>query len=136
MRERLPAVIAGLLFGAGLLISGMADPQRVLAFLRWGPGWDPSLAFVMGGALLVTLPGFAIVRRLGRPLFAERFAAPASGAIDRRLILGAAVFGLGWGWAGYCPGPALVGLGLGHWTAILFVLAMLLGGLGAARATR
>ncbi len=136
MRERLPALLAGLLFGAGLLISGMADPQRVLAFLRWGAGWDPSLAFVMGGALAVTLPGFALLRRRGRPLFAERFAGPASGAVDRRLLSGALVFGLGWGWAGYCPGPALVGVGLGHWTAGLFVLAMLMGALLTSRLAR
>ncbi|MEC9363764.1 DUF6691 family protein [Sinimarinibacterium flocculans] len=133
MRERLPAVLAGLLFGAGLLISGMADPQRVLGFLRIGAGWDPSLAFVMGGALAVTVPGFALLRRRRRPLLAETFASPPTAPVDRRLIVGAALFGLGWGWAGYCPGPALVGFGLGHWTAIVFVPAMFAGGWIAAR---
>lgn len=136
MRDRLPALIAGLLFGAGLLISGMADPQRVLGFLRIAPGWDPSLAFVMGGALAVTLPGFILLKRRQRPLFAEHFAAPPTSPIDRRLIAGAALFGLGWGWAGYCPGPALVGFGLGHWTALLFAPAMLAGGWIAARIVR
>jgi uncharacterized membrane protein YedE/YeeE len=136
MRERLPALIAGLLFGAGLLISGMADPQRVLAFLRIAPGWDPSLAFVMGGALAITLPGFTLLKRRRQPLFAASFAAPPTFPIDRRLLAGAALFGLGWGWAGYCPGPALVGFGLGHWTALVFVPAMLLGGWLSSRFLR
>lgn len=136
MTERLCALLAGVLFGAGLVVSGMADPERVLAFLRLGPGWDPSLAFVMGGALVVALPGFAWLRRRGRPWLAPAFATPPSQAIDRRLLLGAAVFGLGWGWAGYCPGPALVGVGLGHWSAATFVAAMLVGGLLTARISR
>ena len=136
MREDLIALIAGLLFGAGLLISGMADVQRVLAFLRLAPGWDPSLAFVMGGALAVTVPGFALLRRRGRPLLAPAFNTPAAQQIDRRLLLGAAIFGIGWGWAGYCPGPALVGLGLAHWSAWLFVPAMLVGATLTARLQR
>ena len=136
MRERLPALLAGLLFGAGLLISGMADPQRVLAFLRIAPGWDPSLAFVMGGALAVTVPGFAWLRHRPQPFMAAAFAAPPAWPLDRRLLTGAALFGLGWGWAGYCPGPALVGFGLGHWTAWLFVPAMLAGGWLTARLLR
>ena len=136
MRERLPAVLAGLLFGAGLLISGLADPQRVLAFLRIAPGWDPSLAFVMGGALAITVPGFALLRRRRQPLFAANFASPPTSPVDRRLLAGAALFGLGWGWIGYCPGPALVGLGLGHWTALLFVPAMLAGGWLTSRLLR
>ncbi len=127
MRNTLPAAIAGLLFGAGLVISGMSDPQRVLAFLRLAPGWDPSLAFVMVGALAVTLPGFAALRRRGHPFFSERFSEPATHRVDRELILGAGLFGLGWGWAGYCPGPALVGAGLGHWSAVIFVTSMLTG---------
>jgi uncharacterized protein len=133
MNERLPALVAGLLFGGGLLVSGMADPQRVLAFLRIAPGWDPSLAFVMGGALAVTVPGFALMRHRGRPLFAAQFATQSSAPVDRRLLIGAALFGLGWGWAGYCPGPALVGVGLGHWTALAFVPAMFAGGWIASR---
>lgn len=136
MREHLIALVAGLLFGAGLLISGMADPQRVLGFLRLAPGWDPSLAFVMVGALAVTIPGFALLRRRGRPLLAPAFAAPSTQRIDRRLLLGAATFGIGWGWAGYCPGPALVGLGLAHWSAWLFVPAMLIGAALMARLQR
>lgn len=119
--------LSGLLFGAGLLISGMADPARVIGFLRIGPGWDPSLAFVMGGALIVTLPGFWLMRRRGRPMFAGAFAGPNSTRLDRRLIAGAALFGLGWGLQGYCPGPAVVAAGLGQWPALVFLPAMLLG---------
>ncbi len=136
MRELLIALLAGMLFGAGLLISGMADPQRVLAFLTIGPDWDPSLALVMAGALTITVPGFALMRRRGRPLFTERFTAPTQNRIDRRLLIGAALFGLGWGWAGYCPGPAIVGAGLGHWSALLFAAAMLAGGWLTARRVR
>ena len=120
------AMLSGLLFGAGLVISGMADPARVLGFLTLGPGWDPALAFVMGGALAITLPGFALLHRRGKPLFAGSFAERASG-IDRRLLLGAAIFGLGWGLQGYCPGPAVVAAGLGQWPALLFLPAMLVG---------
>lgn len=118
--------LAGLLFGAGLLISGMADPARVLGFLTLAPGWDPTLAFVMAGALAVSLPGFAVLHRRGRPLFAATFA-ERSVRVDRRLLFGAALFGLGWGLQGYCPGPAIVAAGLGQWPALLFLPAMLLG---------
>ena len=121
------AALAGLLFGAGLLISGMADPARVLGFLTLAPGWDPSLAFVMAGALAVTVPGFALMRRRGRPLFAEGLATPASTQLDRRLLAGAAIFGLGWGLQGYCPGPAVVAFGMLQWPALLFVPAMFAG---------
>lgn len=119
------AALSGLLFGAGLLVSGMADPARVLGFLRLAPGWDPSLAFVMAGALAVTVPGFALVRRRGRPLFAAALATPAASALDRRLLVGAALFGLGWGLQGYCPGPAVVAAGLLQWPALVFLPAML-----------
>jgi uncharacterized membrane protein YedE/YeeE len=128
--------LAGLLFGAGLLISGMADPARVLAFLTLAPGWDPSLAFVMGGALAVTVPGFALMQRHGRPVFATAFSAPANTRIERRLLLGAAIFGLGWGLVGYCPGPAVVSAGLGQWPALLFLPAMLAGAWLADRLTK
>lgn len=122
----LPA-LSGLLFGAGLLVSGMADPARVLGFLTLAPGWDPSLAFVMGGALAVTVPGYAWMRRRGRPLFAGSLAARPSAPLDRRLLLGAAVFGLGWGLQGYCPGPAFVAAGLAQWPALVFLPGMLAG---------
>ncbi len=126
-RELLLAAVAGMLFGAGLLVSGMADPARVLGFLTLGPGWDPSLAFVMAGALAITVPGFALAQRRGQPLFAKTFPAAPSSGIDRRLLIGAAIFGIGWGLQGYCPGPAVVAAGLGQWPALLFLPAMLLG---------
>jgi uncharacterized protein len=125
--ELLLSLVAGLLFGAGLLISGMADPTRVLGFLKLGPGWDPALAFVMASALAVTLPGFALAQRRGKPLLASAFSHAAITAIDRRLLAGAAIFGIGWGLQGYCPGPAVVAAGLGQWPALVFLPAMLAG---------
>lgn len=130
------AALAGVLFGAGLLVSGMADPAKVLGFLTLRAGWDPSLAFVMGGALAVTLPGFALARRRGRPFFADAFAGAPSQQVDRRLLFGAAIFGLGWGLQGYCPGPAIVAGALGQWPALVFVPAMVLGALVARRITQ
>ncbi|PPE74622.1 hypothetical protein C3942_07620 [Solimonas fluminis] len=122
------AFLAGLLFGAGLVISGMAMPQRVLAFLTLGPGWDPALVGTMGGALAVALPGFWLARRRGAPLAGGSFAAPGRSDIDRRLIGGAALFGLGWGLSGYCPGPVIVSAGLGKASAWIALAAMLAGG--------
>ncbi|MFT0532493.1 DUF6691 family protein [Castellaniella hirudinis] len=121
------AFLAGLVFGIGLLVSGMADPVKVIGFLDIAGAWDPSLALVMGGAVLAGLGAFRLAGRrtvtyLGLPL-----ALPATRGIDRRLVLGSLVFGLGWGLAGLCPGPALVDLGAGHWQAAVFVAAMLLG---------
>jgi uncharacterized membrane protein YedE/YeeE len=127
MRNIVIAVLAGLIFGAGLVLSAMADPHRVLAFLRIGHGWDPSLAFVMGGALAITLPGFAWLRRKDKPLFAEQFVRPPLRPIDRKLVVGAVLFGLGWGLAGYCPGPALVSAALLQTAAFIFVPSMLFG---------
>lgn len=127
------AALSGLLFGAGLLLSGMADPAKVLGFLTLGPGWDPSLAFVMGGALLVTLPGYAWIRHRGRPFIAESLAEPAGRRPDRRLIIGAALFGIGWGLAGYCPGPAVVGAALGNLAPLLLLVAMVVGAAFAGR---
>lgn len=132
MSLRISTLVSGLLFGAGLVISGMADPANVLGFLRLGPGWNPSLALVMGGALAITLPGFALLRRRGRPLLAERLADPG-GRVDRPLLLGALLFGAGWGLAGFCPGPAIVAAGLLQGAALVFVPAMLLGGWLARR---
>ena len=126
MIARLTSLLSGLLFGAGLVISGMADPAKVLGFLHLAPGWNPSLAFVMGGALAVTLPGFAWLRRRGRALDGAALANP-QGAVDRRLLLGAVLFGLGWGLAGYCPGPAIVSAGLLQGSGLLFLPAMLAG---------
>jgi len=125
------ALLAGLVFGAGLALSGMADPQKVLAFLDLGAiatgGWDPSLAYVMGGALIVALPGFAVARRRARPLAAQTFNWPVASAIDKPLMLGAVLFGIGWGLAGICPGPALTLLVLDGTAAFIFFVAMLAG---------
>lgn len=126
MNLKLTALLSGLLFGAGLMLSGMADTQRVLAFLTLGPDWDPSLMLVMAAALCVSVPAFAWVRRHGKSLLGAELPA-AAGAIDRRLLGGAALFGLGWGLIGFCPGPAIVSAGLLQAGGILFVAAMLIG---------
>jgi uncharacterized membrane protein YedE/YeeE len=114
MRQVLAALVSGLLFGAGLVVSGMGRPEKVLGFLDLGAfpqgAWDPSLAFVMAGALLVAIPGFALVGRRARPILDSRFHLPANTQLDRKLILGAILFGVGWGLVGYCPGPALTAL--------------------------
>lgn len=120
------ALAAGLLFGLGLILSGMADPAKVLNFLDIAGTWDPSLAFVMAGAIAVAAPGFWLVQRRAQPLAARTFQLPPRDApVDRRLLGGAAVFGIGWGLAGFCPGPALVSLPLATPGAIAFVCAML-----------
>lgn len=121
------AFLIGLLFGLGLILSGMTDPARVQDFLDLAGRWDPTLAFVMGGAVLVTLPAFTWLRRVRGPVFAERFGWPAATAIDRDLVLGAVLFGSGWGLAGLCPGPALVNLVTGHAGVAVFCLSMVAG---------
>ena len=138
------AAASGAVFAVGLVLAGMTQPARVQGFLNiggfWDPqrfgAWDPSLAFVMGGALLVMLCAFAITPRPGRkPWLAERFELPTRKDIDRRLVLGAALFGLGWGLAGYCPGPALASLLSGSWDALVFV-AFMAAGMWTARQLR
>ncbi|WP_374654267.1 DUF6691 family protein [Dongia sp.] len=140
MTRILLALLSGLVFGAGLVLSGMADPAKVLAFLDLaafaGGGWDPSLAFVMGGALAVTVPGFAYARRRARPIAADSFQWPKASAIDGRLVLGSAIFGIGWGLAGICPGPALTLLALDGSAALVFCAAMLAGMAGYDLAVR
>ena len=121
----------GLVFGAGLLLSGMSNPARVLNFLDLGGiasgNWDPSLAFVMAGAVAVTFAGYRHVLRRSQPLFAERFHLPTKRELDLRIVTGAAIFGIGWGLVGFCPGPALTALGFGSRAAFIFVAAMLAG---------
>src|SRR5271166_3287436 len=107
MLRLVSAFASGLLFGLGLTVSHMVDPTKVLGFLDLAGDWDPSLALVMLGALVVAMPGYALARRLTRPLCAADFAVPSSTAVDRRLMVGALLFGTGWGLVGYCPGPAL-----------------------------
>ena len=121
----------GLIFGLGLVVSGMSNPAKVLNFLDIGSipagGWDPSLAFVMAGAVAVTFAGFRVVLARSRPLFAERFHLPTRRELDLRIVAGPAIFGIGWGLAGFCPGPAFTALGFGAVPAFIFVAAMLLG---------
>ncbi len=122
---------SGLLFGLGLAVSQMVDPAKVLAFLDIGGlpagAWDPSLAFVMGGALVATAIGYRLAFARGRPLAAAQFQLPAATAIDARLAAGAVLFGIGWGLVGYCPGPALAALVFGRGETVLFVAAMVAG---------
>lgn len=127
MRHLAAAFLTGALFGAGLAIAGMTNPARVLGFLDLAGDFDATLAFVMGGALLVTAPAFPRVLRWPRPLWANEFHLPAARIIDARLAAGALLFGVGWGLAGLCPGPALAGLVTGSPQVALFVLAMLAG---------
>lgn len=122
------ALMAGALFGFGLSLSGMVDPARVSGFLGVASGhWDPSLMFVLGGAVSVAVPGVLLSRFIARPVLAENFSLPAKTRIDRPLILGSAIFGIGWGLAGFCPGPALSTFALGLLPVILFVCAMIAG---------
>lgn len=122
------ALVAGALFGFGLSLSGMVNPARVSAFLDVASDdWDPSLMFVLGGAVMVAVPGVLLRHFLARPILAESFSLPAKTRVDRPLILGSAIFGLGWGLAGFCPGPALSAFALGLTPVILFVCAMIAG---------
>ncbi|MEI7064396.1 DUF6691 family protein [Dickeya chrysanthemi] len=119
--------LAGLVFGIGLLISGMANPQKVLGFLDITRQWDPSLALVMGGALVVGTLGFRLVGRMAKPLCVASFSLPLKKAIDKPLVAGSLLFGIGWGMAGICPGPALVLLSYGTVKGWVFFAAMLAG---------
>jgi len=123
----LVSLVVGVLFGAGLTIGGMTNPARVRGFLDLFGNWDPTLAFVMGGALLVMGIAWRIQPRLVRPLFAEKFALPSRKDIDLKLILGAALFGIGWGIAGLCPGPGIAALAIAPGSAVIFVAAMAVG---------
>nr|WP_315219044.1 YeeE/YedE family protein [uncultured Duganella sp.] len=121
------ALLAGLIFGLGLILSGMANPAKVLGFLDLAGAWDPSLMFVMGGAIGVAFVGFAAAARRKVTPTGEPINLPTARQIDRPLVIGALTFGIGWGIAGFCPGPALVGVGMLEPKALLFVLAMLAG---------
>lgn len=121
------ALLAGLVFGLGLILSGMASPAKVLGFLDLAGSWDPSLALVMVGAIAVGLVAFALARRRTATLLGAPLRLPAANVIDRRLVGGSLLFGVGWGLAGFCPGPALVALGMGELKAVVFVAAMLAG---------
>ena len=128
MMQPLVSLVAGVVFGLGLAVAEMTNPLKVLDFLDLAGHWDPSLAFVMGGAVLVTLVAFRFVLRRAVPLYGERFHLPTLTQLDRKLLGGAALFGIGWGLAGYCPGPALATILSGNSETWLFVPAMLVGG--------
>jgi uncharacterized protein len=119
------SLLAGTVFGLGLILSGMAEPQKVLGFLDLSGAWDPSLAFVMAGAIAVGLIAFTVARPRKVSLLGLQMRLPTARRIDRRLIVGSTLFGIGWGIAGLCPGPALVALGMGRPQALDFVIAML-----------
>lgn len=123
----LMALLAGLLFGLGLILSGMTDPAKVLGFLDLSGNWDPSLALVMGGALLVGSLAFPFVVKRPKSILGDALRLPTTTQIDRRLVLGGLTFGVGWGLAGYCPGPALASLAQGGMKPLLFFIAMLAG---------
>ena len=120
-------VVSGVLFGLGLSVSEMVNPVRVLGFLNVMGPWDPTLIFVMGGALTVAVPGFQLARKMHKPFLAVSFTMPTRKDLDRKLILGAVIFGMGWGLAGICPGPSLVAINTLDGRVIIFVLAMLAG---------
>ena len=120
-------LVAGVVFGLGLVISGLANPAKVLNFLDLAGAWDPSLAFVMAGAVLSAALGYRVVLARPAPAFDSRFHLPTATAIDRRMLAGAAIFGVGWGLSGYCPGPAITALPLLNPATLVFVAAMLLG---------
>ena len=121
------SLLAGLVFGVGLIVSGMANPAKVLGFLDLAGAWDPSLALVMGGAVGVGLLAFAVAKRRRLSLLGAEMRLPTARQIDRRLVGGGLLFGIGWGVAGFCPGPALTALGMGEVKALVFVAAMLAG---------
>lgn len=121
------ALFTGLVFGTGIAVSGMINPAKVLNFFDVAGTWDASLAFVMGGALLVTYFGYRLAWRRAAPLFGDRFQIPAATAIDARLVGGSAIFGIGWGIAGFCPGAAIPALGTGRWEVALFLVSVVAG---------
>ena len=127
MKNIVLAFVAGLVFGVGLLFAGMTQPGKVIAFLDLFGGWDPSLAFVMGGAIGVHFLAYRLIPRLQKPLFAPVWALPTRRDVDGRLLLGAVLFGAGWGLGGYCPGPALTAAVSGAANTLVFVGAMLAG---------
>jgi len=135
-KQLLAALAAGIVFGLGLVVSQMVNPAKIVGFLDVTGKWDPTLLFVMGGALAVTIPGFRLVLRRSHPLFAGGFSLPTKKDLDRRLIAGAALFGVGWGLAGFCPGPAITALVTLILPVFVFFAAMLAGELAYDRWAR
>jgi len=131
LMRQLFTLVSGLIFGIGLAVSGMVNPMKVLGFLDFAGSWDPTLMFVMGGGVVVAAIGYRVIFARGRPFFDERFHLPTITAIDARLVGGSAIFGLGWGMTGFCPGPGVASLVFGHVESFAFVIAMGLGALAA-----
>ncbi len=127
MKQNLIALLCGILFGIGLSLSQMINPNKVLNFLDISGHWDPSLIFVMLGALAIAFVAFKLILKRPAPIIADSFHVSRKSLIDTRLILGAAIFGIGWGFSGYCPGPAVAGLGLLSWESVIMVIAIYLG---------
>ncbi len=127
MNKIILALLCGLLFGLGLSLSQMVDPNKVLAFLDLGGNWDPSLAFVMLGALAVAAPAFHMIQKRRKPLLEDGFHVTHKTALDKPLLSGAAIFGIGWGMTGYCPGPAVASLGFGNLEALVMVVSIYAG---------
>ena len=127
MKQNLVALFCGLIFGLGLSLSQMIDRDRILGFLDIMGNWDPTLLFVLGGAVGVTLIAFRFVLRLPHPIGSEKFYLPTKSNVDRTLVIGAAIFGIGWGIAGYCPGPAITALVIDPVNPALFLLALVIG---------
>lgn len=127
MIYHIAVLFCGIIFGCGLAITKLINPNKILNFLDVTGSWDPSLAFVMLSAVIVTFIGYKIVKRLNRPIFCEKFVLPTKTTLDIPLIVGSAIFGIGWGLAGYCPGPAFAALGLGIMDACYCVIGMLIG---------
>lgn len=127
MSRHIVALLTGIIFGLGLAVSGMINPEKVLGFLDIAGNWDPSLALVMGGAVGVTLLTFRQVLKLPKPLFGPRFEIPTSASVDPPLLIGATIFGIGWGIAGYCPGPAIASLTIGAVEPVVFIAAFIVG---------
>ncbi|MFT7651896.1 MAG: putative membrane protein YedE/YeeE [Candidatus Azotimanducaceae bacterium] len=128
--KNLSALLGGVIFGAGLVVSGMTNPDKVLAFLTLGSHWDPALMFVLGGAVVTATIGYQLVGKRHAPLFDVEFHTPTSTVIDKPLIMGAVLFGGGWGLAGFCPGPAIVGLLTLDPRAAVFMIAFVIGMIG------
>lgn len=127
MAKMVVALLSGVLFGLGLVVSGMANPAKVIGFLDVTGDWDPTLAFVMGGAILAAAPAFRLILKRPRPVLAEEFELPTKKNVDARLLGGSALFGVGWGLAGFCPGPAVTALASGIAPVLVFVAAMVAG---------
>jgi uncharacterized protein len=127
LAQALAVLGCGTIFGFGLSLSGMLDPARVQGFLDVFGAWDPSLMFVLGGAVLVAMAGMMLVRKMAKPVLAETFDLPTKTRIDTPLVLGSAIFGIGWGLGGFCPGPAIASLSMGYGTVAIFIVAMVVG---------